>query len=123
MTFEKRGGGIWFPAEGRSAPARPEAGLGGKAANLARLESLGFPVPPWYAVTTAAFERALGDLGARIASRLKDQTDLASASSEIRAWILALDLPPGLEEEIVAAHAARIGGDAYVAVRSSAAGE
>ncbi len=32
-------------------------------------------------------------------------------------------MPPGLEDEIAAAHAARIGEDAYVAVRSSAAGE
>jgi phosphohistidine swiveling domain-containing protein len=113
---------IWFPSEGRSAPAGAEAVLGGKAYNLARLESLGLPVPPWYAVTTASFERALGDLRARIASQL-DSPDLASASAEIRAWILGLDLPPGLEEEIAGAHAARIGEDAYVAVRSSAAGE
>lgn len=28
--------------------------LGGKAANLARLEALGMPVPPWYAITTRA---------------------------------------------------------------------
>jgi pyruvate,water dikinase len=114
---------LWFPAEGRSASARAEARLGGKAANLARLESLGLPVPPWYAVATAAFEHALGDLRARIASRLNGEADLASASVEIRAWILGLALPSKLEEEIAAAHAARIGEDAYVAVRSSAAGE
>jgi pyruvate,water dikinase len=97
--------------------------LGGKAANLARLEALGLPVPPWYAITTDAFERALAPLRERIAGRLRDG-DLAAVSSEIRAWVLALDLPPGLEEEIAAAQAARIGGDgAFVAVRSSAAGE
>jgi phosphohistidine swiveling domain-containing protein len=123
MTFESLGEGTWFPAEGRSAPAALGAGLGGKATNLARLEALGLPVPTWYAVTTAAFERALGDLRARISSRLAGETDPASASPEIRSWILDLDLPPGLEAEIAAAHAARIGGDAYVAVRSSAAGE
>jgi rifampicin phosphotransferase len=32
--------------------------LGGKGANLARLEALGMPVPPWYAVTTQAFQQA-----------------------------------------------------------------
>jgi hypothetical protein len=49
----------WFPREGLSTLARPET-LGGKAANLARLEALSLPVPPWYVVTTDAFERALG---------------------------------------------------------------
>ncbi len=116
--------GIWFPSEGRNTPPRIESALGGKGANLARLEALGLPVPPWYAVTTDLFERALGDLRGRIASRLDGAGDPGPASAEIRGWILALALPPALEEEIAAAHAARIGdGGAYVAVRSSAAGE
>ncbi|HEY7216021.1 MAG TPA: PEP/pyruvate-binding domain-containing protein, partial [Thermoanaerobaculia bacterium] len=97
--------------------------LGGKATNLAILESLGFPVPPWYAITTETFERALGDLRERIAARLAGADDLAAASAEIRDWVGNIDLPPGLEDEIAAAHAERIGEDAYVAVRSSAAGE
>jgi phosphohistidine swiveling domain-containing protein len=103
--------------------AKDRVSLGGKAANLATLESLGLPVPPWYAITTEAFARAVGELRERIATRLAGADDLAAASSEIRAWIAAVALPPGLEEEIAAAHAARIGEDAYVAVRSSAAGE
>ncbi len=104
---------VWHPSRSR------REGLGGKAANLAILESLGLPVPPWYAVTTAAFEQATGSLRGRIAARLAEER----SASEIREWILAAPLPPGLEEEIAAAHAARIGEDAYVAVRSSAAGE
>lgn len=96
--------------------------LGGKTANLARLESLGLPVPPWYAVTTRAFEQALGELRARIADRLAPGDD-RRASEEIRGWIAALPLPAGLAEEIERAHAARIPAGAYVAVRSSAAGE
>ena len=46
--------------------------VGGKAANLARLEDLGMPVPPWFVITTDAFERALapGGLRTRIAERL-----------------------------------------------------
>jgi pyruvate,water dikinase len=91
--------------------------LGGKAANLAVLESLNFPVPPWYAITTAAFESALA------ASALRDP---GLSSDEIRARILEVPFPSGLEEEIAAAHATRIGPggeSAYVAVRSSAAGE
>jgi phosphohistidine swiveling domain-containing protein len=120
VTAERQREGTWFPEDGRSAPAGSV--LGGKAANLARLEALGLPVPPWYAITTEAFERALGDLRERIASRLTGD-DLATVSAEIHAWILALDLPPGLAEAIDAAHSARIGDDAFVAVRSSAAGE
>ncbi|HEX6904390.1 MAG TPA: phosphoenolpyruvate synthase [Thermoanaerobaculia bacterium] len=104
---------VWYPSQSQ------HAGLGGKAANLAVLESLGLPVPPWYAVTTAAFEQAIGGLRERVASQLAEERP----ASEIRSWILAAPLPPGLEEEIAAAHAARIGEDAYVAVRSSAAGE
>ncbi|HKV09014.1 MAG TPA: phosphoenolpyruvate synthase [Thermoanaerobaculia bacterium] len=102
--------------------------LGGKASNLAILESRDLPVPPWYAVTTTAFRRALEAAGLpqRIAVHLavvSGEEDLRSASAEIRSWIAAIPLPPGLEEEISAAHAARIGRDAFVAVRSSAAGE
>jgi rifampicin phosphotransferase len=110
----------WFPGAG----PEPAGVLGGKAANLACLESLGLSVPSWYAVTTAAFADSLGDLRERIASRLDGAEDLGTASAEIRSWILALDLPPGLENEIAIAHTARIGDDgAFVAVRSSAAGE
>jgi len=100
-------------------------GLGGKAANLAVLESLGLPVPPWYAVTTEAFHQALtvAGLRERITDRLARADDLAAVSAEIRGWIVGVDLPSKLEEEIATAHAARIGDDAYVAVRSSAAGE
>ncbi len=100
-------------------------GLGGKAANLAVLESLGLPVPPWYAVTTEAFHQALAAAGLRerIAAGLMQGDDLAAISREIRGWVAAVPLPPGLEEEIAAAQTARIGDGAWVAVRSSAAGE
>jgi len=115
--------GTWFPTDGGSLPPRIESLLGGKGSNLARLEALRLPVPTWYAITTAAFESSLGDLRTRIASHLDGAEDLGLASAEIRAWILALGLPPGLEEAIAAAHASRIGEDAFMAVRSSAAGE
>ncbi len=126
------GPGVRAPGEvgregaGEGPGVRARAGerlLGGKAANLAILESLGLPVPSWYAITIEAFERALGGLRDRIAGRLHGADDLAMASAEIRAWIDTVSLPPGLEAEIAAAHAARIGEDTYVAVRSSAAGE
>ncbi|MFL6198858.1 MAG: PEP/pyruvate-binding domain-containing protein [Thermoanaerobaculia bacterium] len=45
-------------ADPREALENPSI-LGGKAANLARLEALGLPVPPWYAITTRAFAEAI----------------------------------------------------------------
>jgi pyruvate,water dikinase len=105
--------------------------LGGKAENLARLEALGLPVPPWYAVSTDAFRRALEEAGLRdrIAERLaavaENEGDLGwrRASGEIRGWILGMPLPDALEAEMAQAHAAQIPAGALVAVRSSAVGE
>ena len=83
--------------------------LGGKAANLARLEALGMPVPPWYAITTRAFEEAVK--GIQIAE-------------DARSRIASVVLPPELEREVQRAQSLRIPDDeAFVAVRSSAAGE
>jgi len=85
----------WVCSDPQQAERMAEK-LGGKAANLARLELLGLAVPPWYAVTTDAFESARE----------------------------AAELDPGLEQAIERAHAARIGGlETLVAVRSSAVGE
>jgi rifampicin phosphotransferase len=117
-------GGREGSGEGPGVRARAgESSLGGKATNLAILESQGLPVPPWYAITTEAFTQALGNLRDRIAARLASADDLSAASAEIQSWIAAVPLPSGLENEIASAHAERIGEDAYVAVRSSAAGE
>jgi pyruvate,water dikinase len=108
-------------------------GLGGKAANLARLENLGLPVPPWYAITTDSFLLALDAAGLRdrIAERLATVREAEAdgedawrrAAGEIRGWILGLPLPRELEAEIARSHAERIPDGALVAVRSSAAGE
>lgn len=69
--------------------------LGGKGANLARLEALGMPVPPWYAVTTQAFQQG----------EITPELEQAIRSAH------ALRIP-------------RIAGEtAFVAVRSSAVGE
>jgi rifampicin phosphotransferase len=117
----------WVLSDPSALLARPAA-AGGKAANLARLEALGLPVPPWYAIATDAFTRALGpDLGARIAGRLAaagaDDEALRRAAAEVREWVLGTELPAGLAAEIDRAHAARLPEGALVAVRSSAAGE
>jgi hypothetical protein len=103
--------------------------LGGKGQGLARLTALGHAVPPWYAITTAAFSTALasGALPASIAARLAALPDspaaLRAAADDIRSWILAAALPPDLTAAVAAAHAACLPADAAVAVRSSAADE
>lgn len=107
-------------ARGRAAE------LGGKAANLAQLELLGFPVPPWFAISTTAFAEAVASLAPRIAARFAQVPpggDLKGAAAEIRVWIANAPPPPGLEEEIARALAVRLGEGAFVAVRSSAADE
>ncbi|HEX7182674.1 MAG TPA: phosphoenolpyruvate synthase [Thermoanaerobaculia bacterium] len=125
--------GEWVCADPQRALKKPGI-LGGKAANLARLEALGMPVPSWYVVTTKAFERALRGAGLRerIAETLASihgpngadpEEAWRRASEEIRGWIRNLPLPPEVEREIERAHASRIPEEAYVAVRSSAAGE
>src|SRR5687768_8087352 len=95
-------------ADPREALENPSI-LGGKAANLARLEALGLPVPPWYAITTRAFAEAVKGI----------QVD-----DDIRSRIADVPIPPELQREVERAHELRIPeDDAYVAVRSSAAGE
>ncbi len=111
--------------------------VGGKNASLgemiASLGSLGVSVPGGFATTAEAYRRFLahGDLAGRIASRLRrldpeNLAELARAGEDIRGWILAAPLPPELEAEVRAAYAElsrRAGGEAAVAVRSSATAE
>src|SRR4051812_45830915 len=104
--------------------------LGGKGRGLARLEAMGQRVPPWYAVTTTAFRRALAETGLseRIAGRLARQDpfsreSLRLAAEEIQGWLRELAIPAGLAREVAVAHEALGFGDGPVAVRSSAADE
>ncbi|HEU0026564.1 MAG TPA: PEP/pyruvate-binding domain-containing protein [Ktedonobacterales bacterium] len=87
--------------------------IGGKAANLGRLLRLGFPVPPAFVITTAAYRAflAANDLEGLAA------TDPAS----LRARITAAPLPDDLSAAILAAYQ-RLGVE-RVAVRSSGTAE
>ncbi len=108
--------------------------IGAKAGNLARLgNELGVPVPRGFAVTARAFELFLDSAGLseKIAGLL-DGLDLEAPRAlettcrDIRALILAADLPPELAREVNAAYAAleaRTRPGVFVAVRSSAVGE
>ncbi len=111
---------------------------GGKGVNLARLAAHGFPVPPGFLVTTAAYrayvdhngleakvQRALDGLPAAAppfgASAAAAPAALEAASRQIRDQFAAGVLPPDLATALGAAYAAL--GQPAVAVRSSATAE
>jgi pyruvate,water dikinase len=110
-----------------TGPEAREARLvGGKAANLAALESFGQRVPPWFAVTSAAFRRALESdgLAGWIAERLPAAPgDPTHGLEEIRARIAELAPPSQLRAAIEETYGKLIPDGAWVAVRSSALGE
>jgi pyruvate, water dikinase len=109
--------------------------VGGKNASLgemiSQLSKAGIRVPGGFATTASAYRDFLaqGGLKDRIDARLKDldadDTDaLARCGAEIRGWIAAAPLPKRLEEEIARAWRGMMkGGEASVAVRSSATAE
>jgi pyruvate, water dikinase len=105
------------------AADRPSAG--GKAAGLGELAADGIPVPPGYVVTAEAFGLTMaaldpaGAIRARIGGLPSDVAAIARAAAEARATVAATLLPLELAGQITAAHA-ELGGDAPVAVRSSA---
>jgi pyruvate,water dikinase len=101
---------------------------GGKAVNLVRLAARGFPVPPGFVATTAAYDAvvAANGLGAVVATELRtvhptDPDSLERASSLIRAAFEAATVPTDIVAAIRTALATL--GDGPVAVRSSATAE
>ncbi|WP_420438276.1 phosphoenolpyruvate synthase [Candidatus Palauibacter sp.] len=118
--------------------------VGGKNASLgemiSHLSAAGVDVPGGFAITARAYREFLsGDLGDRIHTSLdaldvEDLGALARAGREIRAWIAATPLPPGVAAQIEGAYRGLGSGDAVpagapsadevsVAVRSSATAE
>lgn len=101
---------------------------GGKAVNLVRLASRGFPVPPGFVATTAAYEAivAANGLDAVVTTELRtvhptDPDSLERASALIRAAFEAATVPVDIVAAIRTALATL--GDGPVAVRSSATAE
>lgn len=92
--------------------------VGGKAANLGEMIQAGFPVPPGFAITTAAYDDVVTANGIRdvMASALP----LGNTAS-IRAAFEQAMIPPAVEEAILASY--RRLGSGSVAVRSSATTE
>ncbi|HEU4547838.1 MAG TPA: PEP/pyruvate-binding domain-containing protein [Microlunatus sp.] len=101
---------------------------GGKGANLGELIAAGFPVPPGFCVTTAAYRHAVvsSGLGVAIEGALQDVRGDDPASADRAAARIAglfedLQVPEDLSEEILSAY--RMLGMPPVAVRSSATAE
>jgi rifampicin phosphotransferase len=115
---------------GFSAAESAERSLvGGKAANLALLSRAGFEVPPGFTVTTHAYAAFIENLGLDlIIRRLLESIDCADAknledvSAKIRELITRTPIPLELAGKIQAEYA-RLGSNAYVAVRSSGSAE
>ena len=103
--------------------------VGGKGASLGEMTAAGLPVPPGFVVTAGSYRSFIEETG--IAEELfeavevdaDDSTALADAEARAEELILGTDMPDGLREEILEAYADLDGGDAFVAVRSSATAE
>ena len=107
---------------------------GGKMANLGEIKNrLGLPVPDGFVITAAAFQHFIdhNQLQEEINRRfqLLDPGDIArlhETSAEIQALVTRAELPPDLEQEILAAYrqlADKRGRPVQVSLRSSALGE
>ena len=103
--------------------------VGGKGASLARLVQAGFPVPPGFTLTTAAYsafiaENALADKIAAIVHGLQydDLNELDRRAQYLRTLVEQGTLPATLRTAIEE-HYRALGNDVRVAVRSSATAE
>ncbi len=117
-----------------ASPEATLAAVGGKGTNLARLARAGFPVPPGFLLTTAAYQAFVerNRLGAWItelsqAARPDDPASLERASVAIRHLFTAGQVPPEIAAALGQAYAALADDEPSaplaVAVRSSATAE
>jgi pyruvate,water dikinase len=102
---------------------------GGEGANLGELTRAGFPVPPGFCVTTAAyhdFVRTSGELDALLDALARvtpeDLGTIGALGGRVRAHLESLAMPAGIQAAVLAAW--REAGTRYTyAVRSSATAE
>jgi pyruvate,water dikinase len=121
----------WFTELGRA----DTSSAGGKGANLGELSNAGFPVPPGFVVTAAAFLDAVEQGGVRqelrdefvaAVARVNDPEALRVAAERLQALVRKAGVPPATAAAIVAAYAqlgAPTAEPVPVAVRSSATAE
>ncbi len=103
------------------------AQVGGKGANLGEMASAGFPVPPGFCVTTAAYRAFIAPFEARIYAALdgldpSDLNNVRAAGEATRALMAANDLPEPVAAAIRQSWQGAGPAFAY-AVRSSATAE
>ncbi len=125
-------GGPVFTRELRELRAADGALFGGKSASLGELLAAGIPVPPGFALSTAAFDAFVEQAGlaARITTALSTATDIetvAHAAHAIGESMRTAPVPTAVRDEIARRYrelARRTGDEAPpLAVRSSALGE
>ncbi|WP_257450182.1 phosphoenolpyruvate synthase [Archangium lipolyticum] len=116
-----------LPFERISAVDLPR--VGGKGANLGEMARAGFPVPPGFCVTTAAFDAFLAGCGELPAlyARLealdgKDVEAARRAAESTRAALGRAPIPPAVADAVLATWR-ELGTEACWAVRSSATAE
>ena len=98
------------------------AHAGGKGASLARMTSLGLPVPPGFVVPAGALAAALPDGGAELREAVASDVP-AAAAERAQAILAGLAMPAELSAAIAGSYAGLGEGDVPVAVRSSACAE
>ena len=106
--------------------------VGGKALNLGKLIAAGFPVPPGFCLTTAAYRMAVPVELDGVASRLDAapgeggspdaEPGVRDELARAREAVLTAPVPPDVDAAVRRAYAA-MGGGVAVAVRSSATAE
>jgi pyruvate,water dikinase len=109
---------------------------GGKGANLGEMTAAGLPVPPGFVLTAQAYADALDEAGVRDELReesasadVDDEEALHAAVDRMKTLVHKAGIPDALRTEILDAYHALgdgplgDGGDAVVAVRSSATAE
>ena len=104
--------------------------VGGKGANLGRMSQAGFVVPPGFVVGTDAYmahvasneglKRKIADILAKV--NYGDADALDASVAQIREWIVQTPMPEALIREIESSYT-KLGGETYVAVRSSGTAE
>lgn len=98
------------------------AAAGGKGANLGEMTNAGIPVPPGAVLTAAAYDRFMDFNGIIPEQMLNGAESESSAAEQIRNAIRKGTLPDEIQEELSAFYQT-LGGNARVAVRSSATAE
>ncbi len=102
--------------------------VGGKAFNLFKLRSFGFPVPDWFVLSAGIFdefimavEEDIEDLLSRIDS--SDAESFDRASSQIGELILSAELPDEIALDILNQITESLDGGPLLSIRSSVIGE